>query len=360
MTFFDIIESLELQSYIMYIITIIAIVIYIFLLRGTPVKRPRLVWVDKSRKTKAFRNKAYGVSGKPDCIYKLADGYRLVEFKSRKSGIYESDRVQAKAAALAARGGSKYKITEILIQTKSSEETIQLNISDEPATFSPMGRHIAKLNLEYIDKLKAKSNNLILVSAITPTPAGEGKTTMALALTQNLVGLGKKVLLVEGDIRRRVMTQYVKRQKPAGLVSVLSGKTDLETTVTYDELLQADVLLGEETAVNGADLFSSEAFAAFVRRARELYDYVIIDTPPVLVVPDARIIAQQADAVVFVVKWDSTTKTQVRESLTMFERVNCPVSGLVLNNISARGMKRYGYGGNYGAYAAYGNKYYIN
>ncbi|NVK21494.1 MAG: polysaccharide biosynthesis tyrosine autokinase [Kangiellaceae bacterium] len=189
---------------------------------------------------------------------------------------------------------------------------------------------------------------------------GEGKTTMALALTQNLVGLGKKVLLVEGDIRRRVMTQYVKRQKPAGLVSVLSGKTDLETTVTYDELLQADVLLGEETAVNGADLFSSEAFAAFVRRARELYDYVIIDTPPVLVVPDARIIAQQADAVVFVVKWDSTTKTQVRESLTMFERVNCPVSGLVLNNISARGMKRYGYGGNYGAYAAYGNKYYIN
>ncbi len=131
MTFFDVVESMALQSYIMYIITIIAIVIYIFLLRGTPVKRPRLVWVDKSRKTKAFRNKAYGVSGKPDCIYKLADGYRLVEFKSRKSGIYESDRVQAKAAALAARGGSKYKITEILIQTKSTEELIPLIMSDE-------------------------------------------------------------------------------------------------------------------------------------------------------------------------------------------------------------------------------------
>ena len=49
----------------------------------------------------------------------------------------------------------------------------KLNIPDESATFSPMGRHIAKLNLEYIDTLKAKSNNLILVSAITPTPAGE-------------------------------------------------------------------------------------------------------------------------------------------------------------------------------------------
>ena len=50
----------------------------------------------------------------------------------------------------------------------------KLNIPDEPTTFSPMGRHIAKLNLEYIDKLKTKYSNLILVSAITPTPAGEG------------------------------------------------------------------------------------------------------------------------------------------------------------------------------------------
>jgi capsular exopolysaccharide synthesis family protein len=156
------------------------------------------------------------------------------------------------------------------------------------------------------------------------------------------------------------MTEYVKGQQQAGLVSVLAGKIDIESAVIYDELLKADVILGEKTSVNGADLFSSEAFAAFVRKARELYDYVIIDTPPVLVVPDARIIAQQVDTVVLVVKWDSTTKAQVRESITMFERVNSPVSGLVLNAINARGMKRYGYGDNYGAYAAYGNKYYEN
>ena len=58
----------------------------------------------------------------------------------------------------------------------------KLNIPDEPTTFSPMGRHIAKLNLEYIDKLKTKKSNLILVSAITPTPAGEGKTTTSVGL----------------------------------------------------------------------------------------------------------------------------------------------------------------------------------
>ena len=71
----------------------------------------------------------------------------------------------------------------------------KLNIPDEPATFSPMGRHIAKLNLEYIDKLKAKSNNLILVSAITPTPAGEGKTTTSVGLCDGLNKIGKKTVV---------------------------------------------------------------------------------------------------------------------------------------------------------------------
>jgi len=71
----------------------------------------------------------------------------------------------------------------------------KLNIPDEPAAFSPMGRHIAKLNLEYVDKLKVKSNNLILVSAITPTPAGEGKTTTSVGLCDGLNKIGKRTVV---------------------------------------------------------------------------------------------------------------------------------------------------------------------
>ena len=67
----------------------------------------------------------------------------------------------------------------------------KLGVPDEPAAFSPMGRHIAKLNLEYIDKLKEKNSNLILVSAITPTPAGEGKTTTSVGLCDGLNKIGK-------------------------------------------------------------------------------------------------------------------------------------------------------------------------
>ena len=87
---------------------------------------------------------------------------------------------------------------------------------------------------------------------------------------------------------------------------------------------------------------------------------MIIDTPPVLIVPDARVIGQSVDAILYTVKWDQTSRTQVREGLRMFETVNLKVTGLVLGQIDAKGMKRYGYGGEYGAYGAYGAKYYHN
>lgn len=71
----------------------------------------------------------------------------------------------------------------------------KLNVSDDPFTFSPMGRHIAKLNLDFISTLKEKKSNLILVTAITPTPAGEGKTTIAVGLSDGLNKIGKQSIV---------------------------------------------------------------------------------------------------------------------------------------------------------------------
>ena len=71
----------------------------------------------------------------------------------------------------------------------------KFNIPDDPFSFSPMGRHIAKLNFEYIDKLNEKKSNLILVTAITPTPAGEGKTTTSVGLNDGLNKIGKKSIV---------------------------------------------------------------------------------------------------------------------------------------------------------------------
>ena len=197
---------------------------------------------------------------------------------------------------------------------------------------------------------------VIMTSSALP---GEGKTTTALALAQNFTQMGRKVLIVEGDIRRRVFGMYFQIKNEHGLLSVLAGDHTLEETVHNDPRI-GDILIGEPSKTNAADIFSSEAFMAFVRKVRSIYDIVIIDTPPVLVVPDARVIGQHADAILFVVKWDSTSQSQVVDALHMFETVNLRVTGMVLSQISEKGMKRYGYGGRYGAYSAYGKKYYVD
>ncbi|MEO9864379.1 MAG: polysaccharide biosynthesis tyrosine autokinase [Yoonia sp.] len=194
----------------------------------------------------------------------------------------------------------------------------------------------------------------------TSSIPGEGKTTNSLALAQNLSSMGQKVLLIEGDIRRRTLNQYFDAKPTHGIVSVLSGDKAVSEVVEHFEDKGFDVIFGEKTSANAADVFSSRRFKDFIAEQRDNYDIIIIDTPPVLIVPDSRIIAQVADATLFSVKWDSTSRPQVDESLRLIQNANQKVTGLILSQVDAAGMKKYGYGGSYGAYAGYGAQYYSN
>ena len=187
----------------------------------------------------------------------------------------------------------------------------------------------------------------------TSSIPGEGKTTQSIAMAQNLADMGKSVLLVEGDIRRCVFREYFDKAGPDGLLSVLTGNAPLANAVTRPAGEGFDVLMGEKPTTNAADIFSSHRFADFLDGLRKTYDHVIIDSPPVLAVTDARIIGLATDAVIYTVKWDSTTHRQVADGLKSLEQVNVNISGLVLSQISGKGMKRYGYGDSYGSYQAY-------
>jgi Mrp family chromosome partitioning ATPase len=166
------------------------------------------------------------------------------------------------------------------------------------------------------------------------------------------------VLLIQGDIRRRTLAQYFDHVPKDGILTALSGEVPLNEVVFHDDQLGADVLMGEKSHANAADLLSSDRFSTFLDRAREAYEFVIIDTPPVLVVSDARVIGQHDDAILFSVAWDRTQRGQVIAALREFESVNLRVTGIALGQIDAKGMRRYGYGGKYGAYGAYGKGYY--
>ena len=197
------------------------------------------------------------------------------------------------------------------------------------------------------------------VIMVTSSLPGEGKTTTAIALAQNFTGMGKKVLLLEGDIRRRVFSQYFDLDEAkSGLLAVLSGAREIGEVVQRSDQIGADVILGEKSTTNAADLFSSEKFREFMGQVRTLYDVVIIDTPPVLVLPDARVIAGAADAIIYVVNWDDTARSQVQNGIRQFDQGGTPVTGLALSQIDPKGMRQYGYGGRHGAYAGYGADYY--
>jgi capsular exopolysaccharide synthesis family protein len=201
--------------------------------------------------------------------------------------------------------------------------------------------------------LLANLDNPPKIIMSTSSVPGEGKTTQSIALALNLASLGKKVLLLEGDVRRRVMNEYFDIPQKPGFLSVMLGETDLDSAITHVDTMKFDVLLGEKAQANAADIFSSDRFGAFLKTLRAKYDYVIIDTPPVLAVADARIIGGWVDATIYTVRWDSTSHRQVLDGLASFQQVNVKVSGLVLGQISLKGMKRYGYGDSQGTYGAY-------
>ena len=196
---------------------------------------------------------------------------------------------------------------------------------------------------------------------ITSSLPDEGKTSQSLALTQSFAALGNNVLLIEGDIRRRVFRSYFKIRNPNGLIAAVSGNAPLEDCVHYSEELGSDVLVGEKSSVNAADFFSSTRFKVFLESCREKYDIIIIDTPPVLAVPDARVIGPQVDATIYAVRWDQTALVNVQDGLTSLESIGVKVTGLSLSMVDMRQAKRYGgkYADMYGSYAK-SQRYYAN
>lgn len=197
------------------------------------------------------------------------------------------------------------------------------------------------------------------VIMVTSSIPGEGKTILSFALAVNMVGLGKKVLLIEADIRRTILPIDIDRRNKVSLVDiVVDGKNCTFENLFFDDL-GFSILTGGKSNSNAADIFSSANFAKLLTDVKDYYDYVIIDTPPVLAVPDARLIGAKSDATIFIVHWDKTGRAQIDQGLEMLSSVGVKAIGLVMNQVDARKNKSYGYEGQYD-YHSYGAEYYEN
>ena len=222
----------------------------------------------------------------------------------------------------------RYVMGQIPNFNLKKRERLLSYLNDRPTSAVVEGVRNLRTSIQ-LSEPKGKNQVIMLSSSIS----GEGKTTLSIALAHSFGSMGKNVLLIEGDIRRCTFSNYFESSTNRSFQSLLSGEASLKDVVLRPEGFPSDVIMGENGSANAADTFSSLAFQSMIDKAREMYDVIIIDTPPVMVVPDARVIAQYADTVLFCVKWRSTPRELVRSSLRMFDMLGKPVSGMVLSNV---------------------------
>jgi polysaccharide biosynthesis transport protein len=184
---------------------------------------------------------------------------------------------------------------------------------------------------------------IIVLTSATPS---EGKTTAASNLAAILAQRDTRVLLIDGDLRRPNVHHRFGMNGKIGLTTVLTGATTLEETVqVVPELPNLDILPSGPIPPFPAEMLSSDAMGALLRRCRDLYSYVVIDSPPILSVTDGVILSRQADAVVLVVRHGKSSKHVVRRARDLLLRSGAPMTGIVLNAVDLNSPEYYGYYG---------------
>ena len=180
--------------------------------------------------------------------------------------------------------------------------------------------------------------------AFTSCMPGEGKTTMSLAFAQSLAMIGVRVLCIDADLRRRSLSIGLGfGDLQDGLAAAAAAPRFSNRYIVRRDDSAVDFIPAGKADGNPADLFTSSDFKQLIKKLKMDYSCVVFDTPPVLVLPDARLISAVAGSLYLVVKWDHTTKWQALDALRDLTSDNLIVNGLVLNHIEPRLMKKYGY-----------------
>lgn len=183
----------------------------------------------------------------------------------------------------------------------------------------------------------------IVLIVTSPSP-GEGKTTLASGLARSLAVEGKRVLLIDGDMRRPRVHTALGLREGAGLSDVLRGKTDLADAVVVDAATQLDVLTSGRSKESPIALLRSDRLVGLMAEARMHYDVVIVDTPPLLPVADARLLARVGDAVILTIRWGHTTRQAATLALRYLATVGTSLAGVVIGRVNTSYHRHYGYG----------------
>jgi tyrosine-protein kinase Etk/Wzc len=190
------------------------------------------------------------------------------------------------------------------------------------------------------------ANNRLLISGATP---GVGKTFVSVNFAAITAAAGKKVLLIDADLRKGRVNQFFSMSRSSGLSELIAGTLSYEKAVRPSVLPNLDVITTGMLPPNPAELLLSDSFAQILEKLSPEYDLVIVDTAPVLVAADTASVAPLAGSLLLVARAEKTQLGELNESVRRLAHAGCTANGVILNamDLSRRhaGSSGYKYGG---------------
>ncbi|KRE75566.1 CpsD/CapB family tyrosine-protein kinase [Paenibacillus sp. Soil750] len=169
----------------------------------------------------------------------------------------------------------------------------------------------------------------ILVTSAQP---GEGKSTTAANLSVAYAQEGKKVLIVDADLRKPTIHHYFGVSNRYGLTSAIVNRTQFDEFISETSIENLSLITSGPIPPNPSELLMSQKMTAFLEEMTARFDVIIIDSPPTLAVADAQILATKCDGVVMVISDGKVKRDMARKAIHNLERVQAKILGVVLNN----------------------------
>lgn len=188
----------------------------------------------------------------------------------------------------------------------------------------------------------------VRVVALTSCFPNEGKTTVAIEIGKSLAEAGKKVLLIDADLRKSVVVRkYTSETGVLGLSQFLSQQASEEDVLYHTQHEGLDIIFAGQYPPNPVELLENSTFKEFIEKSKATYDYIIIDTPPLGLVIDSAVVAGVCDSAIMVVNSGKVRRKQALEVKEQLLRSGVRILGVVLNHAEGKGVARTAYGGRY-------------
>lgn len=234
------------------------------------------------------------------------------------------------------------KLTGFSRARKSKDKPKSILAVDNPADLSIEALRSLRTSLHFA-MMEAK-NNIIAISGPSP---GVGKSFISVNLATVLAQSGKKVLIIDADMRKGYLQTQFGMKWDDGLSDLLSGRLTLEQVTKTSQVQDLDVITRGQIPPNPSELLMHSNFTKLVEQVKDKYDIVIIDTPPILAVTDPAIVSAHTGTTLLVTRFGQNHAREIELTRNRFEQNGIDVKGVVFNGVVKKASNAYGYYGYY-------------